>query len=56
MFGIETLTGMPYAAAVLGVVLVEALALYVSYAALGRLGRAPLGRLLDREGRPPWNS
>ena len=37
MFGIETLSGTPYAAAVVGLVLVEAMVLYVGYGGLIRI-------------------
>ena len=37
MFGIETLTGSTYATAIVGIVLVEAMALYVGYGTLTRL-------------------
>lgn len=37
MFGIETLTGNAYSAALVGLVLLEAIVLYVGYGALTRL-------------------
>jgi hypothetical protein len=37
MFGLETLDGWAQAVAVMGIVLVEAIALYVGYGALERL-------------------
>jgi hypothetical protein len=37
MFGIETLTGPAYAGAMVGIVLVEALLLYVGYGGLMRV-------------------
>jgi hypothetical protein len=37
MFGIETLSGSSYAMAIVGIVLVEAMVLYVGYGTLTRL-------------------
>ena len=37
MFGIETLTGPAYSAAIVGLVLVEAMVLYVGYGGLTRV-------------------
>jgi len=37
MFGIETLSGNSYATAIVGIVLVEAMVLYVGYGTLTRL-------------------
>jgi hypothetical protein len=37
MFGLESLSGLPLAAALIGIVLLEALVLYVGYGALQRV-------------------
>ncbi len=42
MFGIETLTGSSYATAIVGIVLVEAMVLYVGYGTLTRVAGPPL--------------
>jgi hypothetical protein len=49
MFGIETLSGNALAAALVGLVLVEATVLYVGYGALERLVGEHVVRLLRGE-------
>jgi hypothetical protein len=49
MFGIETLSGNALAAALVGLVLVEAAVLYVGYGALERLVGEQIVRLLRGE-------
>jgi hypothetical protein len=49
MFGIETLSGNAQAAALVGLVLVEAALLYVGYGALEQLVGARVVRLLRGE-------
>jgi hypothetical protein len=46
MFGIETLSGNAQAAALIGVVLVEAVVLHVGYSGLTRIAAPRLRRLL----------
>ncbi|MEF8840567.1 MAG: hypothetical protein V5A62_02920 [Haloarculaceae archaeon] len=46
MFGIETLSGNAQAAALIGLVLLEAIVLHVSYSALTRLTAPTVKRLL----------
>lgn len=46
MFGIETLTGSAHAAAIVGLVLFEAIVLYVGYGAIERLLGARLSSVL----------
>ena len=46
MFGIETLSGNAQAAALIGVVLVEAIVLHVGYSGLTRIAAPRLRRLL----------
>jgi hypothetical protein len=49
MFGIETLTGSAQAAALVGLVLVEAMLLYVGYGALTRVLSPTIYRLIGDE-------
>ena len=46
MFGIETLSGNAQAAALIGLVLVEAVVLHVGYSALTRIAAPSVRRLL----------
>ncbi len=49
MFGIESLTGLTKALAVVGVVLIEALVLYVGYGGVTRLTAPRVRGILERE-------
>ena len=49
MFGIETLTGAPYAGALVAVVLAEAIVLYVGYGGLERVAGPALENVINRK-------